>query len=114
MNLFNQLPGFTRSAPGRERHVLRLLPRVLWIGTALLALPSVAYRMWAWTGPADDVAASPALLDIYAIGAVMLHWTAGLTVAIAALTVLVMKGPAYVADPYPLPDADAPEHPESR
>ena len=66
MNLFNQLPGFTRSAPGRERHVLRLLPRVLWIGTALLALPSVASRMWAWTGPADDVAASLALLDIYA------------------------------------------------
>jgi len=26
----------------------------------------------------------------------------------------VMKGPAYVADPYPLPDADAPDHPESR
>jgi hypothetical protein len=114
MNLFNQLPGSTRSAPGRERHVLRLLPRVLWIGTALLALPSVAFRMWAWMGAADDVAASIALLDIYAAGAVMLHWTAGLTVAIAAFTVVVMKGPAYVADPYPLPDADAPEHPESR
>jgi hypothetical protein len=29
-------------------------------------------------------------------------------VAIAAAIVLVMKGPAYVADPYPLPDADRP------
>jgi hypothetical protein len=114
MTLFNPLPGFTRSAPGRERQVLRLLPRVLWIGTALLAAPSVASRMWAWTGPAEDVAAAIALLDIYATGAVILHWTAALTVAIAAFTVVVMKGPAYVADPYPLPDADAPDRPECR
>jgi len=114
MNLFNKLPGFTRSPSGRERRVLRILPRVLWIGTALLALPSVAARVWTWPGQADDVAALIALVDIYATGAVILHWTAGLTVAIAAFTVVVMKGPAYVADPYPLPDADAPDHPESR
>ncbi len=114
MNLFNKLPGFTRSTPGRERRILCVLPRVLWIGTALLALPSVVSRMWAWPGQADDVASSVALVDIYAIGAVTLHWTAVLTVAIAAFTVVVMKGPAYVADPYPLPDADAPDHPESR
>jgi hypothetical protein len=114
MNLFNKLPGFTRSAPGPERRVLSLLPRVLWIGTARLALPSVASRMWAWPGQAEDVTASIALVDIYAIGAVTLHWTIVLTVAIAAFTVVVMKGPAYVADPYPLPDADAPDHPESR
>jgi hypothetical protein len=70
--------------------------------------------MWAWAGQGDDVGATIALLDIYAAGAVTLHWTAVLTVGIAAFTVLVMKGPAYVADPYPLPDADAPDRPESR
>ena len=31
-----------------------------------------------------------------------------LTVAIAAFIVMVMKGPAYVADPYPLSDTDRP------
>jgi len=90
MNLFNKLPGFTRSPSGRERRVLRILPRVLWIGTALLALPSVAARVWTWPGQADDVAALIALVDIYATGAVILHWTAGLTVAIAAFSVVAV------------------------
>jgi hypothetical protein len=31
-----------------------------------------------------------------------------LTVAIGAFIVMVMKGPAYVADAYPLEDADQP------
>jgi hypothetical protein len=33
-----------------------------------------------------------------------LHWTVVLTVAIACFIVVVAKGPAYVADAYPLPD----------
>ena len=35
-------------------------------------------------------------------------WTAAFTVAIGCLIVMVMKGPAYVADKYPLSDADEP------
>ena len=38
MNLFNRLPGFTRTPAGSERVVLRRLPRTLLLGTLLLAL----------------------------------------------------------------------------
>jgi hypothetical protein len=54
--LFNKLPGFQRTPPGLERTILRRLPRITLLGTALM----------------------------------------------------VMKGPAYVADPYSLSDADRP------
>ena len=42
------------------------------------------------------------------IAAVLLHWTVVATVAIYCFIVFVMKGPAYVADRYELPDEDAP------
>jgi uncharacterized protein YjeT (DUF2065 family) len=108
MNLFNQLPGFARSPAGFERVVLRRLPAVLLAGSLVLGLPSVIARIAPWSGNDADALVRIATIDIVAIGVLILHWTAVLTVAIAASIVLVMKGPAYVADPYPLPDADRP------
>ena len=37
------------------------------------------------------------------VGVVALHWTLVLTIALGCFLVRVMKGPAYVADAYPLP-----------
>jgi hypothetical protein len=108
MNLFNRLPGFTRSPAGIERVVLRRLPAVLIAGSLALGLPSVIARIAPWPGSEADTLVRIATVDIVAISVLVLHWTAVLTVAIAATIVLVMKGPAYVADPYPLPDADRP------
>jgi hypothetical protein len=53
-------------------------------------------------------------VDIYAISVLVLHWTVVFTVAIGAFIVMVMKGPAYVADAYVLDDADTPAAPASR
>jgi hypothetical protein len=108
MNLFNPLPGFARSPAGIERIVLRRLPAVLLGGSLLLGLPSVIARIVPWPGSEADTIVRIATVDIAAISVLVLHWTAVLTLAIAATIVLVMKGPAYVADPYPLPDADRP------
>jgi len=108
MNLFNRLPGFTRSPAGVERVVLRRLPAVLLGGSLLLGLPSVIARLVPWPGSETDTLVRIATVDIVAISVLVLHWTVVLTVAIAATIVLVMKGPAYVADPYPLADADRP------
>ena len=47
-------------------------------------------------------------VDALAIGAVMTVWTAVLTVAIGCWVVMVMKGPHYAADSYPLNDAPRP------
>ena len=110
-NLFNRLPGFQKTPAGQERQVLRRLPRILAIGTLLLCLPSLAARMW-WVGAPDyEVATRITTVDIYAMGVLVLHWTAVLTVAIGAVIVTIMKGPAYVADAYPMEGMDRPDKP---
>ncbi|QKS28447.1 MAG: hypothetical protein FAZ92_01175 [Accumulibacter sp.] len=114
MNAFNRLPGSVQTPAGRERDVLRLLPRVLVLGTLLLALPSLVVRMplGAWGAVAG---ATPLqMVDIVAISLVVLHWTVVLTVAIAAFIVMVMKGPAYVADAYAVEDSETPDPSDSR
>lgn len=110
MSAFNKLPGFVRTPPGKERTVLRNLPRILLLGTLLLALPSLLARLFL----AEEVAAASNLIttvDIYAISLIVLHCTVVVTVAIAAFIVMVMKGPAYVADAYPLNESDTPDAP---
>ena len=109
MNVFNRLPGFTRTPPGLERVVLRVLPRTLLLGTLALGLPSLVARLWPETSGGADAARQVAAVDILAIGVLVVFWTAALTAAIASFIVMVMKGPAYVADAYPLSDSDAPQ-----
>jgi len=41
------------------------------------------------------------------LGWLLLHWSLWIAVATGCFVVRVMKGPAYVADAYPLPDAAA-------
>ncbi len=105
MNLFNKLPGFKTSAPGLEQRIWRRLPVILLWGTLLPLLLSGVNRLLA---PAATLAAGSesALLlwDYKMIGVVVLHWTLVLTLALGCFIVRVMKGPAYVADAYPLPD----------
>lgn len=108
MRLFNRLPGFTRTPAGAERAILRALPSALWSGTLLLCLPSLATHAWTWLTGSAETFQPLTMTDIYSVSAIILHWTALFTVAIAASIVMVMKGPAYVADGYPLDDSDTP------
>ena len=114
MTLFNRLPGFTKTPPGQERNILRLLPKILVIGTLLLAIPSLAARLFFSAGTESEIATQIMTVDIYGISLIVLHWTVVFTVAIGAFIVVVMKGPAYVADPYPLEDSDYPDTPGQR
>ena len=108
---FNKLPGFQQTPAGQERQVLRRLPTILTLGSLLLCLPSLAIRLW-WAGAPDyEVGTVITTVDIYAIGVLILHWTVVLTVAIGAVIVMVMKGPAYVADAYPMEGMDRPDRP---
>ncbi len=102
MNLFNRLPGFRCSPAGKERVVLRLLPKALLLGTLLLLTPALLARLI--TGPDD--ALTVATTDIYVISLIILHATVVLTGGIAAFIIMMMKGPAYVADAYPLQEAE--------
>jgi hypothetical protein len=111
MTLFNKLPGFVRTPSGQERIILHRLPKILLLGSLLLALPSLVARLVITAGSESEIATRIMTIDIYGISLIILHWTVVFTVAIAAFIVLVMKGPAYVADPYPLEDSDQPDHP---
>lgn len=103
---FNRLPGFQRTPAGEERKVLRMLLPALIHGSLLLAMPSLLLRgaMWLWPERAGSLPLMT--VDIYAVGLIILYWTILLTVGIAAFIIMVMKGPAYVADPYPLNERD--------
>ncbi|TNF57956.1 MAG: hypothetical protein EP306_14200 [Burkholderiales bacterium] len=103
MNWFKILPGFQKSPPGLERVILRRLPRLFVGGTAALALVALLARWWPWSGEAADIQTRLTTLDIWLVSLAVLHWTVLLTVAIGAFIVMVMKGPAYVADAYHLP-----------
>lgn len=106
MTAFRRLPGFTRSAPGLEHRIWRRLPAVLLWGTLLPGLVAALAHALAPAAPDPGVADSALLLwDFRLLGAVVLHWTVVLTVGIGCFIVRVMKGPAYVADAYPMPSA---------
>lgn len=108
MNWLRKLPNSRRYPPGLEWRLLRRMPQILLLGTVLPVLAALAARLWPIEGSPQAVAATLKLVDIYAISAVTLHWTLVLTVSIACVIVWLMKGPGYVADAYPLPDADRP------
>lgn len=106
MNLFNKLPGFARSAPGLEQILWRRLPAILLWGTLLpLGLAGLNRVLApAASESGSDAAAALLMWDYTMFAVVVLHWTMVLTVGLGCFIVRVMKGPAYVADAYPLPN----------
>ncbi len=90
--------------PGLELRLLRKMPGLLLLGTALPLALSVIAR---WTLASDAIRQITAI-DIFAITSVITVWTAAFTVTIGCVIVHIMKGPAYVADAYALNDAPRP------
>jgi hypothetical protein len=104
MNLFNKLPGFVPSAPGLEHLIWRRLPAILSWGTLLPLVLAGVNRVLAPATPESGARDGALLLwDYTMFGVVVAHWTLVLTFALGCFIVRVMKGPAYVADAYPLP-----------
>ncbi len=114
MDYFQKLPGYRREAPGLERRILRKLPVIALAGTLIPAFFVLASHWSPPTGVDVDVAKHLDMVDTIAIATVVTHWTAVLTAAIGCLLVMVMKGPAYVADRYDLNDSDRPMGPGER
>ena len=108
---FRRLPGSRREPAGAERVVLRRLPKILVIGSLLLALPALFVRLVDTLAPGVWSAGSLMTTDIYVVSLIILHWTVVLTVGIAGFIIMMMKGPAYVADAYPLDEAETQDAP---
>ena len=96
MNYFNQLKGFQRSPAGLEWQIWRRLHIILAVGTLLPLLASAGVYVL------DGLETTRALEQFFyvMVGLVVLHWTLVLTLAIGCVIVMLMKGPAYVADAY--------------
>lgn len=106
MNLFNKLHG-RREPPGLEWQILRKLPKVTLAGLMIPVALAVLVRIVP-PGPGVTLAKHIKSVDIFAIAAAITLFTAVFTVAIACVIVYIMKGPAYVADAYPLQHSDRP------
>jgi hypothetical protein len=102
--LFNKLPGPPNTKPGLEQKIWQRLPQIFLWGTVIPIVLSLIHHALM---PANQVTTAEEnglhLFDYTMIGLVSFHWTLVLTVAIGCFIVRVMKGPAYVADAYPLP-----------
>jgi len=109
LNWLNKLPGWRPAAPGLEWTIWKRLPQALAWGTAL---PALAALLFWWAAPdsgainslttGSEVMDGALWLKLYSLLALVIFvWTAALTVAIGCIVVFIMKGPAYVADPYP-------------
>ena len=106
MNLFKRLHNRCEP-PGLELAILRRLPKALLFGTLIPVGLSVIVRLL--PAAADvDTAKRIMTADIFAFATVLTFWTAVLTIAIGCVVVYVLKGPAYVADAYPLEDSPRP------
>ncbi len=98
MGYFNKLPGFIQSPSGFEWVLLKKIPRIFLIcGFVPCAIILKMYLM-------NDTLNAEQLKIIYlCLGVLFSIWFFVGTVAIGCVIVILMKGPAYVADPYELP-----------
>jgi 4-amino-4-deoxy-L-arabinose transferase-like glycosyltransferase len=108
MRWLNKLPNYRREPHGLEWRLLRRLPVLLLGGTLVPVLFGIASRLSPRTGAPSALAAHFQFIDIAAIALIITAWTAVLTLAIGCCVVVIMKGPAYVADRYDLSDAESP------
>lgn len=97
-----------RYPPGLEWDILQLMPRVIVAVVLALSVAPAWVRLFPPNGTAFEVAKRTTLVDFVSIATGLTVLTAIITVTIGCVLVLVMKGPAYVADAYELPDAPKP------
>ena len=82
--------------------MLRELPQLTVLGILGIALPSVLARLLLPNRAQQMIDILVFASEIFFLGMVM-------TVAFAAFIIKLSKGPAYVADAYPLVDVDKPK-----
>ena len=108
VNWLTRLNGTQRVPSGLEWVIWRKLPLITVVGTLAIALLWLAVDTALQPHASAEQVRLQLMLTYVAIGAVVFHWTMVLTVAIGCAIVMVMKGPGYVADAYPLSHSDHP------
>lgn len=108
MSYLNKLPGFIRTPSGFEWTLLKKLPLAFAIGTAI---PGALIAFIYFKNPTLDPEQLKAIFQY--LGIIFSVWFFVGAAAIGCVVVMIMKGPAYVADPYELPkeNKSLEEHP---
>ncbi len=89
-----------REPPGLEWAILKKLPFCLLGATLVPLLMAIGVRWFPSPGTDGGIAKQVTSVDIFAFALLLTGWTAVFTVAMGCVLVVVMKGPAYVADGY--------------
>lgn len=98
MKYFNKLPGFIKTPSGVEWILLKKLPIIF---AASAAIPTAAILLLYF---GNETLSPEQLKTIYVCLGILftIFFFVG-AAAIGCVVVMIMKGPAYVADPYELP-----------
>jgi len=96
-----KLPGYQVYEPGLEKKVLNGIPSFALMGLLAIGLPSLLARILL---PSK----TQRIIDILVISTEIFFLSMVFTLALVAFIVKLSKGPAYVADAYPLVDSDKP------
>ena len=97
MNWFRKLHNHTYPR-GLEWRIWRKLPLALLASIVIPAGLAIGTRLSPPTGTTYEVARTTATVDIFAIALLLTAITAVVTVGIGCIVVMIMKGPAYIAD----------------
>lgn len=98
-----------RHPPGLERVILKKIPQALLAGIFIPLFMSGFARLFPSGESAAEIAKYQMSVDILSVSLAFVTFTAAFTVTIGCIIVVLMKGPAYVADAYDLEDADKPD-----
>ncbi len=101
-------PDSIRAPAGLEWRLVRKLPKLALLGLlALLALWGLVHA-WHFDGDPQDIERKLRTFNYMLIGAAIFHITMVITAALGCLIVMIMKGPQYTSDSYPVEDAERP------
>lgn len=98
---------------GLEWRILKMLPMITAAGIFVPLFLSAFVRLFAFIMPETDISKLQSGIDILSISLLFTVLSAVITVAIGCITIVLMKGPAFVADAYELDDADKPDAEEA-
>jgi hypothetical protein len=98
-----------RYPAGLEWALFKKLPLLTVAGFAVIGLLWAGAHAWPWAGDARAAALSIGKFEFALIGAAIFHLTMMVTLAIGCVVVLIMKGPRYSADSYPVEDSERPK-----
>ncbi|MGB4811238.1 MAG: hypothetical protein WBP13_01975 [Methylophilaceae bacterium] len=101
MHYLNKLPGYKSADASAEWKLFKKLPLVFLVGTAIPA-SQILYINFA-----NAVLSATQQKTIFiCLGFIFSYWFFVGVVFFLCILMMLMKGPAYVADPYDLPQED--------